>query len=262
MATRLRRSLRTTFQGASYQPLAMGFSHMCSQGAPKWKRARSGSVLPGEPSRSLLRPRLHAFFSNLGSAAWRAAVVGVLFGVAVQILNTDANGGWRIPGILLETRTAWCAASFVVGAFVRTRLHACVAGFVVEIAAILGYYATQCLQGQESWGQMLQSLRVLSEVVVVVGPLFGLAGRLATSSGASRHLWRAVVPLAAAAESAMALYVGAPDPLTGGVAVAELICSSVALLGLGFSYAWSRVGAVRTGQARTGGQPPDLGHGV
>jgi hypothetical protein len=165
-----------------------------------------------------------------------SVLAGGAFGVFVLLLNNGVAGGWRIPGIVLESRLAWCAAPFFAGVAARTRLRACAAGLVVELVALLAYYVARHVIAAEPWDQVWPEFRALADLGVLIGPLFGLLGSFAISGGPWRHVWRMAIPGLAAVEASVNLVFAGSDRLSHDVSVAELVLSCAIVVGFAIAF--------------------------
>jgi hypothetical protein len=103
-----------------------------------------------------------------------ACVIGV--GLAVGAL-TSAGQTYLSgpPAAFVNSASAWLVAPFVLGAWTKTWLRAAVAGFVVCLLQLVGYYGTAQLRGSSASRSELAFWFVCG---IVGGPVFGLAGRL------------------------------------------------------------------------------------
>ena len=122
-----------------------------------------------------------------------AVVIGLAVGVLTSIGQTYLDGP---PAAFVNSASAWLVAPFAVGATMRTRRGAAVAGLLVCLLQLVGYYATAQARGYPA----SHSLIVFwTACAVVGGPVFGAAGKL-WRSGPLRGLGAAVLPAAFLAE--------------------------------------------------------------
>jgi hypothetical protein len=184
--------------------------------------------------------RVAAMIAHGSRLSCLPVLAGGVFGVSVLLLNNGAAGGWRIPGIVLESRSAWCAAPFFAGVAARTRLRAWATGLVVELVALLAYYVARHMLDAEPWAQVWPEFRALAGLGVLIGSCFGVLGSFAISGGPWRHVWRMAIPGLAAVEAAVNLAFDGADRLSHDVSVAELILSCVIVVGLAIAFSKER----------------------
>jgi hypothetical protein len=141
-------------------------------------------LLDGAPIAMTQRPSARAAL---------VVVVGLVVGALTSIGQTYLHGPLNA---FVNSASAWLVAPFVVGATMRTRLGAAVAGLVVCLFQLLGYYATAQARGYPA----AHSLIVFwTACAVVGGPVFGAAGKL-WRSGPFRGLGASVLAAAFLAE--------------------------------------------------------------
>ena len=104
------------------------------------------------------------------------AALAVAVGLAVGALTSIGQAYLEGPlNAFVNSASAWLFASFAVGTAMRTRRGAAVAGLVVCLCQLVGYYATAQARGYP----VSHSLLVFwTACAVVGGPVFGAAGKL------------------------------------------------------------------------------------
>jgi hypothetical protein len=127
----------------------------------------------------------------------------------------------------VNSASAWLVAAFAVGACTRTWRGAALAGAVVCLCELAGYYVTAHARGYPAGTAILL---FWTACVLVGGPLLGAAGTLWRHG--SRHLKALAIATAAGAFLAEGLWTYAYQLSYGDTAVLWLAIAAVLLLAL------------------------------
>lgn len=129
-------------------------------------------------------------------------VGGLALGVwasAADSLGSSFAGGdsWRAAAIILNSGAVWAGSAFLAGWYVRTWMPAALAGPLALALAVVGYYVYGIAfgnRGHVGFEGLSESVRFWLVAAVVAGPVLGLVGASARSSGAVGLLARLVIP--------------------------------------------------------------------
>jgi len=141
-------------------------------------------------------PGWHAGFGTLLALA---VLVGVVVGVATDLLQAHLNAPWLG---LVNAASPWLAPAFAVGVAARRYWHAAVAGLLTCVVELLAYDMTAHLRGVAVSSGITAFWALCG---VIGGPTFGVAGRLwRAARGPLRGLGLALLASAFLGEAAIA----------------------------------------------------------
>lgn len=181
------------------------------------------------PSQQRVRTSVH-HERSAGTVLALAVVVGAGWGAVTSGLQTVLPAPWSA---LANSVTPWVLPSFLVGAAARRWQVALLAGVVVCLGEVAGYYLLSTVRG---FGVGAGEVVLWSATAVVGGPLFGVAGWLWRRGPLTRWRWPALgAALVAAAFLAEAAAYQHYLDYTGQAVLFAVLGVVVLLLGAGAS---------------------------
>ncbi len=101
-------------------------------------------------------------------------LTGIAIGAATLGLQKILPSSWNQ---LANSGAVWVVGTFVAGAVIRSAASAAIAGMLVLVGAVIGYYGcTTVLLHQDLTGSSVKGPIAWAVVALLAGPIFGLAG--------------------------------------------------------------------------------------
>lgn len=203
---------------------------------------------------------------KVSSPIW-ALAWGASFGMLTSLVNSlssdyDVLGKWlragdwtawaggpmQVLSLILDSGWAWASLAVLAGLFARARLLAAIGGLLVLAAATTTYFCMDSVLRSESLASYGTEIVVWWIGSVLLGPLLGMIGAHAGTSGATGLLAKLTVPVGAITQMILI------PPGWGGIevkpsAVVARVLVSVLAIAVAFrvlSQAGRRPGAFNT----------------
>jgi hypothetical protein len=179
-------------------------------------------------------PAIVGAVTSRGLTITAVLIAGALLGGGVQV----AEGVFGMPDAVSALGAPWLVSAFAVGALIRGRVTAAVAGALLLGTGTALYYAAIVVAYGRSAGDYAAAMTVTwGSIAGVAGAGMALAGCVWRTASGRRAAFLTAFPAAALAGEAVLLWFDWGGGLSGVALASELACGIAALLALG----WRRV---------------------